>query len=130
MEEIILVLADRVDPEEFLDLIVGLGGVRQDEYEEGRLSRGNKHVWVTTDERKIPPIEPAEHAAYEAKLGAPARQQVILAISSTAGSDQVALEIIEAAARRWRLIVDNNLGGLYTVAELRALADSPGLPFA
>lgn len=129
-EEIFLIFGDSVDEDEFLDLLVELGGVRLDEDEDARLSRDKKHVWVTTDEQKILDIEPEDVEAYETKLGARARREVILSISSTKGSDRVAMEIIEAAARRWRLIVDNNLGGLFTVEELRALADSTGLPFA
>lgn len=130
-EEIFLIFSDPVDEDEFLDLVVELGGVRLGEYEDARLSRERKHVWITTNEENIPGMEPEDALVYEAKLGRPPRREVILSISGTKGSDHVAMEIIEAAARRWQLIVDNNHGGLYTVDELHAYADATGtLPFA
>lgn len=47
------------------------------------------------------------------------RAAVILSISMTKGSDAVAMEIFEAAARRWRTILDDNYCRYFSVEELR-----------
>ncbi|GAA3972856.1 hypothetical protein GCM10023085_64100 [Actinomadura viridis] len=118
--EVILVFADSVHPEEFLDLIEELGGVRRpDEWTSGRLSRERRHVWVTVAPSPDLEFEPEDLEEYERKLGAPMRAAVILSISTTKGSDAVAMEIFEAAARRWRTILDDNYGRYFSVDELR-----------
>ncbi|MEU6038229.1 hypothetical protein ABZ801_22740 [Actinomadura sp. NPDC047616] len=128
--EVLLIFADPVHPEEFLDLVEELGGVRRpDRWTNGRLSRGDRHVWVTVAPDSAPEFEPEDLVEYEKKLGAPMLALVELSISSTEGSDAVAMELIEAAARRWRTVVDNDHGEVFSVDELRGIPPER-LPFA
>ncbi|MQY03900.1 hypothetical protein [Actinomadura macrotermitis] len=120
--DLILLFADPVEPDEFLDLVEELGGVRRpDEWTGGRLSRGDDHVQVSVapDGGFAPDDE--YYALYELWLGAPMQAWALLALSTSAGSQALGLELIEAAARRWRTVVDDNHGELYTVDEWRAL---------
>jgi hypothetical protein len=117
--EVLLIFADRVHPDEFLDLVEELGGVRPFEPRDGLLSRERRHVWVT-----VPPSTPSffevgDLEEYERKMGGPMLTWAQLSISRTKGSDAVAMELIDAAARRWRMVVDNDRGKVSSVEELR-----------
>lgn len=84
-----------------------------------RLSRGRDHVWVYGPEGETAGGEDLEQeAAYEKKLGAASQADVTLEMSRSAGSPRLALEIIEAVASRWKLVVDNNHEQLFTIEEL------------
>jgi hypothetical protein len=122
-DEIFLVFYDPVEPERFLDLVEEIGGERRpDEWTGAILSDEDRHVWVFVDNISVASIEPDDREEYESKLGAPVRAQVVLDISSTEGSDRLALKLIDSAAERWNLLVDNCWGTTYTVPELHDLA--------
>lgn len=122
---VILVFGEPVEPDAFHALVHELGGVRDTEVPARlRVSRGADHVWVYGPEGESLETDPDDEAAYEDKLGAPPRTEVSLELSRSPGSPELAREIAEAADRRWNVIVDNDQGGLYTVAELRE--DPPG----
>lgn len=117
---VLLVFADPVDPEGFIDVVENLGGDRRPaEFTDAHLGRDGAHIWVEADADKQPEIAIDDWFAHEEKLGAPPRGSVVLNLSG-GPSDALAMEIIESAARRWRFIVDNADGGLFTVDELRA----------
>jgi hypothetical protein len=126
---VLVIFADPVQPDEFLDLVEEVGGERTpDHWANGRLSRGWQHVWVTVPPDCNPYFEPEDLEQYEKKMGAPMLTWAQLAISSAKGSNALAMELIDAAARRWRLIVDNDHGGVFSVEELRAFPPDR-LPF-
>lgn len=94
-----------VDPEEFLDVVVALGGDRHpDERTDGQLSRGSRTVWIFIDPDEEP--DPDQIFFAEERLGGPLGSRVIIDCSKVGGSDRLALEVIEAAAGRWPLLVD------------------------
>jgi hypothetical protein len=127
--EVLLIFADPVHPDEFLDLVEELGGVRRpDPWTNARLSREDRHVWVTVAPDGVPEFEPEDLVEYERKLGGPMLASVELSISGTEGGDAVAMEIIEAAAGRWRTVIDNDHGAVYTIEELRGFSPER-LPF-
>ncbi|WP_030177445.1 hypothetical protein [Spirillospora albida] len=128
--DVLLVFADPVHPDEFVDLIEELGGVRRPDRSTGaRLSREDRHVWVYVAPGTVVEPEPEDLAEYEKRLGGPMLTSVVLSISRTEGSDAVAMEIIEAAAARWRMLIDNDHGDVFTVEELRRYP-LDRLPFA
>lgn len=118
-----LVFSEELDPERFLDVVVSLGGVRHpDVGTDGRLSRGTRHVWVFInpgESMELPEIEMLED-----KLGAPVGSQVMLELSDEDGTDQLALELINAVAKHWHLVVDDLEETVFTVEELRVRAAS------
>lgn len=117
-ESIGLVFSEKIDLERFLDVVVALGGVRHpDEWVQGRLTRGDRHVWIYNADPGD--LEPSELDALEGKLGEAIGTRVILNLSREEGTDRVALELVEAAARRWRVVVDNLVDRVFTVDELR-----------
>jgi hypothetical protein len=119
-EPVILIFAERVDQEGFRDVVESLNGVRDpDPYLGARLSRGKCHVWAYTREDQQDTLEPDQVAAYQARLGGPVGGQVVLDMSDAPGSERLVLELIEAVARRWHVVVDNNIGVVFTVEELR-----------
>lgn len=125
-KSLMLVFSEEVDPERFLDIVVELGGVRHpDEWVLGRLSRGSRHVWIYDD---LDDLEVDELKMLEGKLGGAIGTRVILNLSREEQTDQVALELIEAAARRWLVVVDNLDDRVFTVDELRARKES-GAPY-
>jgi hypothetical protein len=117
---LILVFADYLDPAAFLGVVEELGGDRHpDEWTDGRLCKYGGVVWVTVDPEFLPELEVEHWLEYEQKLGVPARSLVEFLLSSDSASHAVAMDIINAAAKRWHLIVDDDHGGLHTVEELR-----------
>ncbi|MFG2085535.1 hypothetical protein [Spirillospora sp. NPDC048824] len=126
---ILLISAEQPDPETFLDLIDDLGGERRpNEWVNGHIRRDDAHIWVTVDPDSVPEIEAEHRLEYEEKLGVTPHGVVEVRMSGGVRADAIAMEIIEAAARRWRLIVDDDHGGLHTVAELRGYPEGK-LPF-
>jgi len=121
VEPVALIFADEVEPRDFLELVGSLGGeVHPEDGIEARLSRGRRHVWViTADSGALEPIDPEEAPEYEERLGAPPRSKVVLDMSDEPGADRLAFEIVDAAAARWRLVVDDNVEFVRTVDELR-----------
>lgn len=120
---VVLVFACAVEPQEFHDLVRGLGG----ETDPGaaasvRLSQSADHVWVYGPEGESIGDDPDTDAMYERVLGGPAAADVTLDLSRSPGSPRLAMDIVEAAARRWRLAVDNTEGEVLTVDQLRERA--------
>lgn len=124
-----LLFGVRVDREEFIDMVVALGGVRgPGPVNDATLARGERAVWMFVDPGEEP--DPEQVLLAEERLGGPVATRVILDCSSVEGSDRLALEVIEAAARRWPLLVDTLNGDLptsetlVTAEDLRARVDA------
>ncbi|TDE26551.1 hypothetical protein [Actinomadura sp. 6K520] len=127
--KILLISAEQPDPETFLDLIEDLGGERRpSEWVNGHIRRGDAHIWVTVDPDSVPEVEVEHWLEHEEKLGVTPHGVVELRMSGGVRADAIAMEVIEAAAGRWRLIVDDDHGGLHSVEELREYPEGR-LPF-
>lgn len=120
-----VMFANAIDPGEFRELIQGLGGEVDPEMgADARLSSGRDHVWIygpdDLSDDGLDEFDPDADAEYERLLGGPIADGVTLEISRSPGSPRLALEIIEAAAARgWRLAVDNAENEVLTVDQLR-----------
>jgi len=124
---VILVFGEPVEPGEFHDAMRALGAVHDPETPERlRISRGQDHVWIYGPEGESVE-DPEADAEYEEKLGVPPQGDVTLELSRSPGSPELAREIVEAAARRWKVIVDNEHDGLFTPAELRDHPPGPSV---
>lgn len=128
-----LLLGVHVERDEFLDVVATLGGERYpDEWTDGQLSRDSRTVWISVD----PPdeSEPEDVASAEQLLGGPIGTRVLIQCSKAVRSDRLALEVIEAAARRWPLVIDTLYGyapldeRIVTVDALRS-RDQAGKPY-
>ena len=90
-DAISLVFEGLRDPEDFLDLLVAMGGLKHpDQWTDGQLQR-----------------EPGTVCA-------------LLTLSRQTGSEPIARDIIHEAARKWNFLVDNHYGTVYTIDEFRA----------
>lgn len=106
-ETILVVFSTRQAVEDFLDVVESLGGTAQPhERPVAQLSRGDSHVWVYSVEPDEA-SEEAEVAVQESQLGESPDSEIILEFPVERGSKLLALELIEAAYRRWNLVVDN-----------------------
>src|SRR5579871_6892102 len=121
-EPIALISSAAITQEEFTRFLATVGAmVRPDEVFDGRLSQGERHIWIVLDNRGLDEWEPAERAAVEQKLGRQAQTYIIVEISHTEGSEQIAVEFVCAFAKYWPCVVDNLRGAVYTVDELREI---------
>ncbi|HEY8480369.1 MAG TPA: hypothetical protein VIL71_11105 [Spirillospora sp.] len=73
---------------------------------------------MTVDPGLVPEVEAEHRLEREEKLGVTPRGVVELQMSGGVQADALAMEVIEAAARRWHVVVGDDHGGLHTVAEL------------
>jgi hypothetical protein len=126
MNRISLFFDVKIDPAEFARLVADLGGVAwPNAWTEARLTRGGgRSVWADHSEKWFRGLGAADRTDFAAQLGAEICDKTDLYISSARGSDHVALDIIEAAAKRWHFIVYDHRGNTCTVDELRARADT------
>ncbi|MGK5558884.1 hypothetical protein ACSNOI_45515 [Actinomadura kijaniata] len=114
-----LVLADNPADEEVLQLVAEADGdVLPDEFTDGLLEKGEGTVWISVRSEYQVHREEEELISYQKKLGAPVMRQLLLNISRGRGSEELAFDFILRAASRWRLLVDNGWGDVYTPDEL------------
>lgn len=130
-EAVELLLGVSVNRDDLLGMVVALGGTGPDEWNHATLERDERTVWVPCDPDEDPEPESEQVTLAAERLGAPIRTRARLEYSTVReGSDRLALEVIEAAARRWPLIVDTLRGylpvseRLVTVPNLRTRADA------
>lgn len=117
---VILVFGSAVEPQEFHDMVLGMGGETDPRIAASvRLSQGSSHVWVYGPEGESIGDDPEVEATYEQVLGGPVAADVTLHLSRSAHSPRLAMDIVEAAAQRWRLAVDNTEDEVLTVDQLR-----------
>jgi hypothetical protein len=103
-----LVSSREIKVQEFFDVLRQLGGVIDDaEALAGRLSQGDKHVWVSLDNSLLNEYEAAEIEQISLKLGGQPQSHILLDVSRTEGSEQLAVEFASMCAERWPCVVYN-----------------------
>ncbi|MDH3601652.1 MAG: hypothetical protein OEU26_18745, partial [Candidatus Tectomicrobia bacterium] len=79
-----LVSSGEIRVQEFFDVLRELGGVIEDaEALEGRLSQGDKQVWVSLDNSLLNEYEAAEIEQISQKLGGKPQSHILLDVSRT-----------------------------------------------
>jgi hypothetical protein len=117
-----LVSSSDIKRQEFLDVVRAVGGVIEDAKAlQGRISQGERHVWVALDNGLLNEYEADEIELMHQKLGGRPQSCILLDVSRTAGSERLALEFAGACAERWPCAVYNLLDKVISAPELLRL---------
>jgi hypothetical protein len=105
-EPILLLSAATITPSEFVAFLTEIGAVLDpDEVFDGRLSTGNRHIWLRLDDREIGQLEPPTVQRVADALGDRPRSSVVVEISRTPGSERLAADFADQFSRRWPSVV-------------------------
>ncbi|WP_167769084.1 hypothetical protein [Nocardia sp. CS682] len=91
------------DPEQFRQLVAGLGGERDDVYWDVVMQRGDSVVWID-----ILPAVPGRMSHFdvvERLLGSEPCYRVMLHGSSNGASEWLIAEVVVAASEKWKLVL-------------------------
>jgi hypothetical protein len=117
-----LVSSSDIKERAFLDVVQEVGGVIEDaDALQGRISQGERHVWVALDNSLLNEYEADEVELIHQKLGGRPQSCILLDVSRTAGSERLALEFACACAERWPCVVYNLLNKVISAPELLRL---------
>jgi hypothetical protein len=117
-----LVSSSDIKEQAFLDVVQEVGGVIEDaDALQGRISQGERHVWVALDNSLLNEYEADEVELIHQKLGGRPQSCILLDVSRTAGSERLALEFACACAERWPCVVYNLLNKVISASELLRL---------
>jgi hypothetical protein len=99
-----------------------VGGVIEDaDALQGRISQGERHVWVALDNGLLNEYEADEVELIRQKLGGRPQSCILLDVSRTAGSERLVLEFASACAERWPCVVYNLRDKVLPASELLRL---------
>ena len=126
-----LVSSSAITGQAFLDVIRAVGGAIEDAQAlQGRISQGERHVWVALDNSLLNEYETEEVELIRQKPGGKPQSCILLDISRTAGSERLALEFACTCAERWPCVVYNLWDKVILASELLRLRKTgkAGLP--
>ena len=117
-----LVSSSDIQGQAFLDVVREVGGAIEDARAlQGRISQGERHVWVALDNSLLNEYEADEVELIRQKLGGKPQSCILLDVSRTAGSERLALEFACACAERWPCVVYNLRDKVISASELLRL---------
>ncbi len=121
-EPISLISSVEIQPSEFLIFLQYLGILlHPDNVYDGRISRGNTHVWMVLDNTELENFNADEMKLITQKLTAKPQTHILLDVSKTPGSEELALEFACKFAKRWSCIVYDSNYNIYSTQELLEL---------
>jgi hypothetical protein len=126
-----LISSSEVTGQAFLNVVRQVGGAIEDTKAlQGRISQGERHVWVALDNSLLNEYEADEVELIRQQLGGKPQSCILLEVSRTAGSERLALEFAYACAERWPCVVYNLRDKVISAAELLRLrkTEKAGLP--
>jgi hypothetical protein len=96
-----LISSSDIKGQAFLDVVREAGGVIEDAKAlQGRISQGERHVWVALDNSLLNEYEADEIELIRQKLGGKPQSCILLDVSRTARSERLALEFACMCAER------------------------------
>jgi hypothetical protein len=126
-----LVSSSAITGQAFLDVVREVGGAIEDAQAlQGRISQGERHVWVALDNSLLNEYEADEVELIRQELGGKPYSCILLDVSRTVGSERLALEFACACVERWPCVVYNLRDTVISAAELLRLrkTEKAGLP--
>lgn len=123
-----LIFAAPVRPEEIRALVEAMGGVpspHSGRPNDTSLERDRGRVWVGTHPVDEVSADAGLLHAYAQALGAWPRSRVELEVSRQPGSERLAVDIVLAAAGRWRLIIQDFANMIITLRQFQARLTRP-----
>jgi hypothetical protein len=127
-ESISLISSAEIKPEEFLSFLqYSEVLLHPDNVYDGRISRNNTHVWIVLDNTELKNFNHDEIELITKKLRAKPQTHILLDVSKTLGSEQLALEFACKVAKKWSCVVYNSTQRFYSEQELLGLCQTqPG----
>ena len=126
-EPVALITNEVIEPGEFRAFLQQEGAtLAPDNSFDGRISAGDKHVWIALDNSSLRYYDEDEELADELRtltelLGDKPRTNIVLEISRTEGSEQLAINFACEFAKRWKCVVDDLRGKIYSSKELLSM---------
>jgi hypothetical protein len=107
MPEPISIISDQVITlDEFKDFLRELNiEIDPDEVYDGRLSEGTHHVWMVLDNDELKNFDQSEIELMREKLGNQPISHILLDVSTTEGSQQLAINFIDKLSNRWNCVI-------------------------
>ena len=114
-----IISSNDIKAQEFFDVLRASGGIIEDASAlAGRISRGEQHVWVSLDKSLLKDYEADEVALISKKLKGNPWSSILLDVSRTAGSEQLAVAFAAACAQLWPCVVYNSRDKVFSAQEL------------
>jgi hypothetical protein len=124
-EPISLISSAEIKPREFLSFLQYSGVLlHPDNVYDGRISRNNTHVWIVLDNTELNNFNPDEIELITQKLTAKPQTHILLDVSKTSGSEQLALEFACQFAKKWSCVVYDSSQRVYSAQELLGLCQT------
>jgi hypothetical protein len=117
-----LISSTEINHEEFVAFLKREGAeLTPDDVYDGRISRGELHVWILLDNSNLNDLEAFDNELIMQGLGKPPKTYITLDVSREQGSEQLAIEFAYACAEKWPCIVYNLLNKTYSKDDLYRL---------
>ncbi|MEW6492251.1 MAG: hypothetical protein AB1589_07010 [Cyanobacteriota bacterium] len=121
-EPISLISSVVIQPEEFSDFLQQEGALlHPDAVYDGRISKGNSHIWIVLDNSELKNFDVDEIALITRKLAGKPQTHVLLDISETPNSQEIAIEFSCKFAEKWACIIYESAQQVYSAKELALL---------
>ncbi len=110
-----------ISSENFVDFLQNQNNVFVENMDagEGRISKGHCHVWIYMSNDELQYYKSNDLFLIKHALGHKPQTLIILEISRTAGSEQLANDFIYQFLKKWPCIVDDLHGKIYSLKELQ-----------
>lgn len=127
-EPISLISSAEIQPAEFLTFLEHSKVLlHPDDVYDGRISRGNNHVWIVLNNTELKNFSTDEIELITQKLTAKPQTHILLDVSKTPGSEQLALEFACKFAKKWSCVIYDSSQRVYSAQELLGLCQTePG----
>jgi hypothetical protein len=120
-----LISSAEIQPGEFLSFLQYSGVLlHPDNVYDGRISRDNTHVWIVLDNTELKNFNTDEIELITQKLTAKPQTHILLDVSKTSGSEQLALEFACKFAKKWSCVIYDSSQRVYSEQELLGLCQT------
>ena len=120
-----LISSRAMKAQEFFDVLRAVGGVVENaDALEGRISRGEQHVWIALDNSLLKDYEANEVELISQKLGGKPQSHILLDVSRTEGSEQLAVDFAFACMARWPCVVYNLCDTVFSAKDVLRLYEA------
>ncbi|MBC1241115.1 hypothetical protein VF14_26980 [Nostoc linckia z18] len=124
-ESISLISSAKIEPAEFLAFLEYSDVLlHPDKIYDGRISRVNSHVWIVLDNTELKNFSTDEIELITQKLRAKPETHILLDVSKTPGSEQLAFEFACKFAKKWSCVIYDSSQRVYSTQELLGLCQT------
>ena len=118
-EPVSLISSADIKQKEFFTFLQQSGAVlHPDHVYDGRLSRGNFHVWIALDNSELKNFEADEIERIMQQLADMPQTHILLDVSKYSGSQQLAIEFACNFVEQWPCVIYDLCKNVYSAQEL------------